>query len=120
MQLAKELAKLGADIDELSAQKAEQLAIREKEHADFAAIHADYTNSIDAVDRALQTLSTGPGLSLVQQQETVKSLQSSLQTLEHVPAKAKQVLMSFLQGSKPDSAEAMLEESILSASKQTP
>jgi hypothetical protein len=114
MMLAKEIAKLGADMDEFSAQKAEALAIRAKDHADFAAVHADYVNSIDAVDRALQVLSTGPGLSLVQKQQGLQKLL----TFGSVSIKTKQALMSFLKGDVHDASEAMLEEGLTSG--QTP
>merc|ERR1719156_431876 len=61
LTLTKEIAGLTADIDGWKAEKTEAEEIRKKDHADFQVVHADYTQAMDAVDRALQTLKTSPG-----------------------------------------------------------
>merc|ERR1719473_1272910 len=63
MTLGKEIKGLDADIAAYTADKDEATEVRNKEHADFQAIHNDYTLAIDAVDRALQTLKASPGQS---------------------------------------------------------
>merc|ERR1719387_641359 len=70
--------------------KVEATKMREEAKATYDEVHADYTKSIDAVERALNVLKAGPA-SLAQ----ASLLQ--LSTLGRVPAKAKHLIMSFLQ-----------------------
>merc|ERR1719353_1724522 len=51
-KLAKEIAQHEADIGQASTEKETATAQRAKEKADFQAVHKDYTDSIDAVERA--------------------------------------------------------------------
>jgi len=102
--LTEEISVLTADIDELSGQKAEALAMRAKEYADFSAIHSEYVSAIDAVDRALQVLATSPGISLSQIQDSLVSLKAL-----NLQASAQAAVMRFLQASR-DPAEALLQQ----------
>jgi len=112
MEAAGVLSDLGADIDEWSAQKSEAQSIRAKENADFMAIQAEYTEAIDATERAIQVLKSSPGQFL-----QVKQSLLQISSMDRVPAHARQLIMSFLQsGGEHDPAEALLQES----SKQTP
>jgi len=87
---------LDADIFQYEADKKEATEIREKGHADFVALHKDYSESIDAIERAIDVIKAGPQgqVSLVQ-----------LTQMPKLPAKAKQVITAFLQrDSEPLSA----------------
>jgi len=104
LTLSSEIETLTADIDELSGQKSEATAIRQKEYADFSAIHAEYISAIDAVDRALQVLATSPGQLL-----QVKDSLSSLRSLNQVSSSAKAAVMAFLNADR-DPAEVLLQQ----------
>merc|ERR1719420_1952224 len=112
LQAASEIGVLGGDIDSWSGEKAEAMAIRAKEKADFMAIQAEY---IDATERALQVLKSSPGQFLQVKQSLLQLSVNNAKVMERIPAHAKQVLVSFLQKDH-DAAEALIEES----SKQTP
>merc|ERR1719421_721693 len=75
-------------------------------------VHTDYTNAMDAVERALQVLKSSPGQSFAQVRESLLQIQA----MDRMPAHAKRLILSFLQGQKgpQDPAEAMLEEQITS------
>jgi len=107
MVAAGEIAKLGGDIDEWSGQRDEANQLRAKDKADYEVVHADYSNAMDAVERALNVLRSSPGQSFAQ----VKPALLQLQSLDRVPAKAKQVIVSFLQRTPTE----MIEEGIMGA-----
>jgi len=115
LQAASEIGVLGGDIDSWSGEKAEAMAIRSKEKADFMAIQAEYIDAIDATERALQVLKSSPGQFLQVKQSLLQLSVNNAKVMERIPAHAKQVLVSFLQKDH-DAAEALIEES----SKQTP
>merc|ERR1719171_456111 len=54
--LGEEITKLASDVEAYTAKQKEQTAQREKEHEAFLAEQADYGESLDALDRAVQTL----------------------------------------------------------------
>merc|ERR1719310_19035 len=87
---SKEIASLDKDMAAWEEDKVEATKMREEAKATYDEVHADYTKSIDAVERALNVLKAGPA-SLAQ----TSLLQ--LSTLGRVPAKAKHLIMSFLQ-----------------------
>merc|ERR1719456_1997789 len=98
-EAAKAISTLDADITAWKEDITVQTRERKEAKAVFDTVHADYTESIDAVQRALATLKAGPGLgaaSLLQ----VKSLLS----LGKVPALAKNKLLAFLQTEAPTNA----------------
>merc|ERR1719375_2831273 len=105
--LAKEIAAHEADIGQWSTEKAAATAEREQSHADFVVEHKDYTDSIDSVERAMDTIKSGnKDVSLVQKQAAIRNLYS----LPKVSKEAQRVLASFLQSSGPDKAyNALLE-----------
>jgi hypothetical protein len=95
------IAGLVKDIATYEADKKEATEVREKAHADFEALHADYSESIDAIERAINVIKAGP-------QGQVSLMQTSLTAvsqLPKIPSHAKQVITAFLQrDSEPMSA----------------
>merc|ERR1719281_2235218 len=95
MTKEKEIAQHDDDIGAWTKEKEEATYAREKEHADFVVEHQDYTESIDSVERAIESIEAGDkDVALVQQ----KSALTNIASLPKVPAAAKKVIMSFLQG----------------------
>merc|ERR1719364_510764 len=95
MTKEKEIAQHDDDIGAWTKEKEEATYAREKEHADFVVEHQDYTESIDSVERAIESIEAGnKDVTLLQQ----KSVLSNVASLPKVPAAAKKVIMSFLQG----------------------
>merc|ERR1719446_221631 len=91
-EAVKAISVLDADLATWKKDITVQTRERGEAKAVFDAVHQDYTESIDAVQRALATLKASPGLSaasLIQ----VKSLMS----LSKVPAQAKNKILAFLQ-----------------------
>merc|ERR1719387_3511497 len=99
LTLTKEIAALTADINGWKAEKDEAVGIRKKDHADFQVVHADYTQAMDAVDRALQVLKTSPG-QFLQVRESLLQVQSV-----HI----KTSIMSYLNKNNEPEAESLLE-----------
>merc|ERR1719387_2214737 len=99
LTLTKEIAGLTSDIDGWKAEKDEAISIREKDHADFEVVHADYTQALDAVDRALQILKTSPGQFL--------QVRESLLQLSSVHIKSS--INAYLNKNDEPEAESLLE-----------
>merc|ERR1719487_2663640 len=91
-EAAKAISTLDADITAWKKDIVVQTRERGEAKAVFDTVHADYTESIDAVQRALATLKAGPGLSAASLLQ-VKSLLS----LNKVPAQNKNKILAFLQ-----------------------
>merc|ERR1719487_2612068 len=91
-EAAKAISTLDADITAWKKDITVQTRERKEAKGVFDTVHADYTESIDAVARALATLKAGPGLSAASLLQ-VKSLMS----LSKVPAEAKNKILAFLQ-----------------------
>jgi len=91
-QLADDIAKLDSDIAGWAADKKEATAIRNKENAEFTATHKDYSESIDALERAVAVLKSQSG-----DVKQAMMLVQKVSVLAKVPAKARKVLASFLQ-----------------------
>merc|ERR1719262_1468464 len=82
------------------ADKKEASETRAQAHADFKATHTDYSESIDAIERALAVIKAGP-----QGQALTQTSLLELSNLPKIPAHAKQVITAFLQqGKEPMSA----------------
>ena len=95
MTKEKEIAQHDDDIGAWTKEKEEATYAREKEHADFVVEHQDYTESIDSVERAIESIEAGnKDVTLLQQ----KSVLSNVASLAKVPEAAKKVIMSFIQG----------------------
>jgi len=91
-----DVAKLGAAIDKLNgelgtteAEKADATAIRKDQHASFLKISTDYSESVDALERAIQTMSTVSG--------DVADQSALLQKMAVEKPAMRRVLAAFLQ-----------------------
>jgi len=91
-----DVAKLGAAIDKLNgeldtteAEKADATAIRKEQHASFVKISTDYSESVDALERAIQTMSTVSG--------DVADQSALLQKMAVEKPAMRRVLAAFLQ-----------------------
>lgn len=87
--LAEEVAGHEADVIGWKKEMENATAIREKENADYEAAHTDYSESIDAIKRAIQVLG----------QRTADIPQSLLQLQQsnRIPDRAKAIIASFLE-----------------------
>merc|ERR1719482_1262211 len=97
MVAAKEIAAHDSDIASWEADKAAATKQREEAHAVFSETHKDYTESIDAVERAVATLKAGnkPAGAAV-------TFLLQLHSMNKVSVKAKKIIMSFLQDNAKD------------------
>jgi predicted nucleic acid-binding Zn-ribbon protein len=89
--LAKDIAELDADVAKYTSQQKEATAVREKEHDDFQTEHKDYSESLDALDRAIIVLKKK---SFDVEQATALLQQVSL--MVRVPEKARRTIAAFL------------------------
>lgn len=101
-QLTADIAKAEADADALAAdvkeletsvaeaeqELAEAKGLRQKEHSDYAAVHQDFSESIDAIERAITVLKSRSA-------DTPQSL-LQVQNSPNIPKEAKAVIESFL------------------------
>merc|ERR1719433_1583477 len=55
-ELATAIGKLEDDIARLEAEKKDATVVRDKEHAEYVTVSTDYAESVDALERAIQTL----------------------------------------------------------------
>jgi len=89
--LGEEIAALEADVTKYEADKESEIKQREKDHADFLVEEQDYSESVSALDRALETLNKedydrpAAAAALVQVSDT-----------NRMPAKAKSILSAFI------------------------
>jgi len=89
--LGRQIAELTEDVGGWTTDKANAKAIREKEHADFLVTQKDYSESIDALQRAIQVLK--------QQNYDRKQASALLQEVAlvaRVPESARKTINSFL------------------------
>jgi uncharacterized protein YoxC len=93
--LKAEVAKLGEDINGFEAEMKTETAQREIDHKDFLAEQQDYSESVDALERAIATLKaqdydrTGKDKALIQ-------LADTLNDKERIPVKVKSIVATFL------------------------
>jgi hypothetical protein len=86
--LAEEISELEAEIAKLTADAESATAVRKKENTDYKAAHQDFSESIDALGRAIQVLKT-------READVPQSL-LQLTKMALVPAKEKALITSFL------------------------
>jgi hypothetical protein len=84
-----DIAELEADLAQMEKEAATATAIRDKELAAYQATHADFSESIDALERAIQVLKA-------READVPQSL-LQVQKSPLIPAKAKVVIASFLE-----------------------
>jgi len=83
---------LEEDIDRWKKDMGSATTIREKEKADFQATNLDYSESLDAIERAIAVLKKQEG----DKPQAAELMQSLLQ-MGHMPRRAKTALNAFLQ-----------------------
>jgi hypothetical protein len=88
-QLAEEITSLEASLAEMEKEVASATAIRDKQLAEYQAMHADFSESIDALERASQVLKA--------KEADVPQTLLQVQRSPFIPAKAKAVIASFLE-----------------------
>jgi len=101
---------LDKDITMYEADKKEATEVRATAHADFEATHRDYSESIDAIERALAVIKAGP-----QGQALAQTSLLEVSNLPKIPAHAKQVIAAFLQQGKEPLSALMQDAAIYAA-----
>merc|ERR1719324_494891 len=101
-KLTKEIAGLDEDISVWNGDMKAATKVREIEKADYDALHKDYSESVDALERAIAVLKK-------QAHDRKQSLLqvSSLTSLELIPAEAKRTIEAFIQQMGPDEGLAV-------------
>merc|ERR1719399_525346 len=94
---------LDGDVSTWDMEKKEQTFLREKKHADFKAAHEEYSESIDAVGRAVEEIEAGPKTGFLQ----TSLLELSAKSV--VPADKRKLIMSFLQRPR-NPEEALMQD----------
>jgi hypothetical protein len=107
-QLAKEIAQHDADIAAWEGDKKAATKVRELEKADYQALHTDYSESVDALQRAIAYLKTKSRTVKQASLAQVKVLKD-LKSLSLIPAEAKRALDAFVQ---EDPVDAQASESL--------
>merc|ERR1719453_589813 len=98
-ELADKAAAIDADIAMWTQDKAEATEIREKEHADYMETNTDYTESIDALGKAIVALSKSQG-----------SIPQAMMLLQRIATEHR----------VPDSAQDLLQTLLADDSEQRP
>merc|ERR1719356_2375943 len=102
-KLTKDIAELDEDISIWTGDIKAATKVREIEKADYDALHKDYSESVDALERAIAVLKKQAHdrkqASLVQV--------SSLTSLNLIPAEAKKTIEAFIQQMGPDEGLAV-------------
>merc|ERR1711881_557062 len=99
-QLTKEIAELDEDISIWTGDIKAATKVREIEKADYDAMHKDYSESVDALQRAIAVLKKQ---SHDRKQASFVQV-SSLTSLNMIPAEAKQAIDAFVQENEADFA----------------
>jgi len=92
--LAREIQELEADVATASADQKAATKVRELERTEYEAAHKDYTESIDAIGKAVAVLKK-QAYDRKQAQEK-KALLQEVMSLEKVPENSKRVIEAFL------------------------
>merc|ERR1719498_485681 len=100
-KLGEEIGALNKDIDSWSSESKKSTAVRKSEKKEYEATHLDYSESIDALERAIQVLKKREKdvpQALLQVQKVVE--------LKRVPGQVRHALSAFLQTSSSTEASA--------------
>lgn len=100
----KAIARHDQDIAKWSTEKSTATESRKKEHADYEVEYQDYTDSMNAAERAKAQITGGADMSLVQNRavlERVVNVQGRF-SIAAVPASARRALEAFLQSGEGD------------------
>jgi len=104
-RMSKRIAKLDEEIAQMNLEKKEAIKVRTKEHDAYEKMHVDYTESIDALGRAIVVLKK-QDYSRPQALIQLKDLKSR-GALKLMDSNAEKVLDSFLAGSESMEMMAM-------------
>jgi hypothetical protein len=97
--LTDEVAALDADVAGWKTDHAKITEIRDAEHADYETTHADYSESLDALSRAIAVVSKSST------QKIAQALVQKVATKHRIPAAAKPLITTLLQQT-PDAYES--------------
>eukprot|EP00403_Amphidinium_massartii_P035842 CAMPEP_0178433242 /NCGR_PEP_ID=MMETSP0689_2-20121128/32804_1 /TAXON_ID=160604 /ORGANISM="Amphidinium massartii, Strain CS-259" /LENGTH=678 /DNA_ID=CAMNT_0020055263 /DNA_START=79 /DNA_END=2115 /DNA_ORIENTATION=+ len=103
-QLAKEISVHDADITTWDSDIKAATEVRQLEKSDFDALNTDYSESIDALERAISVLKKQ---AYDRKQEASLAQVSKLQTLNLVPAEAKRAIAIFLSQDPEEPADGL-------------
>jgi outer membrane murein-binding lipoprotein Lpp len=107
VELTDKVAALDADIAGWKADHQAVTEIRDKEHADYETTYADYSESIDAIQRAIGVLSSSSLQKVAQAMMFVQTVQKG-----KVPKRAEKILAAFIQyAQNPANPQAYAYES---------
>lgn len=86
--LGTEIADMQAEVNTWQADQASASALRDKEHTDYLAAHTDYSESVDAIERAIAALK--------RREADVPQSLLQVQNSNAIPPRAKAAIESFL------------------------
>jgi len=92
--LNKDLAELDEDLARWATDKKAATDVRKKERADYDATHKDYSDTLDAVERALNVIKKMP--EHVNQKSFLQTHLGSVAKLSLMPPKARHALVAFI------------------------
>merc|ERR1719465_377268 len=93
--LGKKIAELNSEVDAWEADLAKATTLREGERADYTATHKDYSESVDALDRAIVILKR-KSADTTQLLQKDKAFLQKVAQLNRIPASARRTIASFL------------------------
>jgi len=97
-KLTEEITELEANTQDWTAQLEEAIKVREIEKADYLKTHTDYTESVDALNAAINVLKS-QGYSLTQKKalSKVQSLKQNQNLWSKIPDASKKIIDTFLE-----------------------
>lgn len=102
-QASKDLAELDEDLARWDTDKKAATDVRKKERTDYEATHADYADTIDALERALNVLKKNAGN--IAQKSLIQTHLEKVASAPLVPKEASRTLLAFLQNEQPKGLE---------------
>lgn len=100
--LGNEIAELDQSIQGWTKDEENATAIRDKDNADYKVAHKDYSESVDALERAIATLKSRAA----DIPQALISLQSTVVHNAHFPSEARRTIGSLIQTSSDSSLQA--------------
>jgi len=97
-KLTEEIAELEANIQDDTAKLEEAIKVRDIEKADYLKTHTDYTESVDALNAAINVLKS-QGYSLLQKKDLskVQNLKHNQNLWSKIPEASKKIIDTFLE-----------------------
>merc|ERR1719159_1345220 len=105
-RLAKEIAGLEEDVAVWTGDISSATRVREIEKADYDALHKDYSESIDALMRAIQVLKKQAGAT----PQALVQISSSLKSLSLIPDEAKRAIDTYMMQDPDEGLEVSSPE----------